>query len=405
MITLLDAARCPTARGSDRAGREGRAAYETVEIDLANRPAWLYEKNPVGKVPVLEEDGYALPESAVIAEYLDERYPEPPLWPEDAGERASGVCSSSASTTFPTVLRAAARGGGRARAVRGRARRSRPPARGPELALRARVRAGGRRRPALGAAVGGRGRDLARPLARSLQPGSSARASGRRSQPSARSSRRCDRRLPARVSARRADVAHGCACPTPVRTRPHDGRVGRVGAGGVPWPARSSSARRWLLRPRRGAPRPGAARGARARRLAARRRLAGAAREARAETLASRARAEPRASGARCGSHCSRPMRILVGRAGRRDRPRPDRGRARRRRRGDPRPARLHRRLPCSRQSSPHDRRRPRPFVPVEDARGFDPAAVVLDGCGHLPSLQRPEDFGRHVEQAVERWT
>jgi glutathione S-transferase len=64
--------------------------YETVEIDLMNRPAWLYEKNPVGKVPVLEEAGWVLPESAVIAEYLDERFPEPPLWPEDPGERAVG---------------------------------------------------------------------------------------------------------------------------------------------------------------------------------------------------------------------------------------------------------------------------------------------------------------------------
>ena len=45
------------------------------------------------------------------------------------------------------------------------------------------------------------------------------------------------------------------------------------------------------------------------------------------------------------------------------------------------------------------------PFVPVEDAREFDAAAVVLDGCGHLPSIERPDEFGRHVEQAVERWT
>jgi pimeloyl-ACP methyl ester carboxylesterase len=45
------------------------------------------------------------------------------------------------------------------------------------------------------------------------------------------------------------------------------------------------------------------------------------------------------------------------------------------------------------------------PFVPVEDARDFDQAAVVLDGCGHLPSLERPDEFDRHVEQAVERWT
>jgi len=64
--------------------------HDSVEIDLADRPAWLYEKNPVGKVPVLEEDGWVLPESAVIAEFLNERYPAPPLWPDDPGERAAG---------------------------------------------------------------------------------------------------------------------------------------------------------------------------------------------------------------------------------------------------------------------------------------------------------------------------
>lgn len=90
MITLLDAARCPFCARIRIVLTEKGVPYETVEIDLANRPAWLYEKNPVGKVPVLEEDGWALPESAVIAEYLNERYPEPPLWPEDAGERAVG---------------------------------------------------------------------------------------------------------------------------------------------------------------------------------------------------------------------------------------------------------------------------------------------------------------------------
>ena len=62
--------------------------YEPVEIDLDDRPAWIYEKNPTGRVPVLEDGELVLPESAVILEYLEERYPEPPLLPADAAERA-----------------------------------------------------------------------------------------------------------------------------------------------------------------------------------------------------------------------------------------------------------------------------------------------------------------------------
>ena len=42
-------------------------------------------------MPVLEEDGgFVLPESLVIMEYLEERFPEPPLWPADPAERALG---------------------------------------------------------------------------------------------------------------------------------------------------------------------------------------------------------------------------------------------------------------------------------------------------------------------------
>ena len=61
-----------------------------VEVDLDDRPNWIYDKNALGRVPVLEEDDFVLPESAVINEYLEERWPEPALWPSDPGERAAG---------------------------------------------------------------------------------------------------------------------------------------------------------------------------------------------------------------------------------------------------------------------------------------------------------------------------
>ena len=88
MLTLYDAPRCPYCARVRIVLAEKDIPHETVVIDLANRPSWLYEKNPSGKVPVVEEDGWVLPESAVIAEYLEERYPEPALLPADPGERA-----------------------------------------------------------------------------------------------------------------------------------------------------------------------------------------------------------------------------------------------------------------------------------------------------------------------------
>jgi pimeloyl-ACP methyl ester carboxylesterase len=43
--------------------------------------------------------------------------------------------------------------------------------------------------------------------------------------------------------------------------------------------------------------------------------------------------------------------------------------------------------------------------VSVEDARAFDPDVVVLGGCGHLPSLEQPEEFEPLLKEAIERWT
>jgi glutathione S-transferase len=88
VITLYDADRCPYCARTRIVLAEKGVDYETVVVDLDDRPAWIYEKNPVGRVPVIEEDTFVLAESAVINEYLNERYPDPPLLPVDPGARA-----------------------------------------------------------------------------------------------------------------------------------------------------------------------------------------------------------------------------------------------------------------------------------------------------------------------------
>jgi glutathione S-transferase len=45
--------------------------------------------NPRGKVPAVVDDGFALWESGPILEYLEERYPEPPLLPREPRARAT----------------------------------------------------------------------------------------------------------------------------------------------------------------------------------------------------------------------------------------------------------------------------------------------------------------------------
>ena len=50
----------------------------------------LLTVSPVGKVPAITmPDGFNLSESNVICDFLEETYPEKPLYPTDAAERAT----------------------------------------------------------------------------------------------------------------------------------------------------------------------------------------------------------------------------------------------------------------------------------------------------------------------------
>lgn len=87
-MKLIDAARCPYCARVRIVLHEKAIEYETVEVDLGDRPQWLLELNPPkGRVPVLD-DGFPLPESEVIMGYLEDRHPDPPLLPADPGGRA-----------------------------------------------------------------------------------------------------------------------------------------------------------------------------------------------------------------------------------------------------------------------------------------------------------------------------
>ena len=62
--------------------------FETVEVDPANPPEDLMDLNPYGIVPTLVDRDLVLYDAQVIMEYLDERFPHPPLMPVDPVSRA-----------------------------------------------------------------------------------------------------------------------------------------------------------------------------------------------------------------------------------------------------------------------------------------------------------------------------
>ncbi|MFL9814644.1 glutathione S-transferase N-terminal domain-containing protein [Stutzerimonas sp. VN223-3] len=60
---------------------EKGVSVEIIDVDPANCPGRLIEVNPYASVPTLVDRDLALYEPNVITEYLEERYPHPPLLP------------------------------------------------------------------------------------------------------------------------------------------------------------------------------------------------------------------------------------------------------------------------------------------------------------------------------------
>jgi len=90
-ITLYDAPGSPCARRVRAVLLEKGLAWTTRLVDLTRmeqkRPEYL-ALNPNGVVPTLVHGDRVLYESNVITEYLDDVFPDPPLYPRDPWARA-----------------------------------------------------------------------------------------------------------------------------------------------------------------------------------------------------------------------------------------------------------------------------------------------------------------------------
>jgi glutathione S-transferase len=89
MLTLYDDVFSPYARKVRIALYEKGVPFERVRAlhGDCNRTDFLHV-NPRAEVPAIVDDGFSLFDSTIICEYLEDRHPEPPLYPRDPKLRA-----------------------------------------------------------------------------------------------------------------------------------------------------------------------------------------------------------------------------------------------------------------------------------------------------------------------------
>lgn len=66
--------------------------HQTIYVNLTEKPEFLFEYSPQGTVPAVQlpaENNQSLYESLIIADYLDEKYPQRQLYPKCPYKRAA----------------------------------------------------------------------------------------------------------------------------------------------------------------------------------------------------------------------------------------------------------------------------------------------------------------------------
>jgi glutathione S-transferase len=89
MLKIYGALLSPFVRKVRTVLAEKQVEYQLVAQNPFDKSEELLQRSPLGRIPALEdEQGRPLADSSVIAEYLEERFPTPPLFPRDPYERA-----------------------------------------------------------------------------------------------------------------------------------------------------------------------------------------------------------------------------------------------------------------------------------------------------------------------------
>ncbi len=88
VMTLFSGPTCPFSHRIRFVLAEKGITAEIQVVEEGAKPEDLLDLNPYGTVPTLVDRDLALYDTKVIVEYLDERFPHPPLMPVDPVSRA-----------------------------------------------------------------------------------------------------------------------------------------------------------------------------------------------------------------------------------------------------------------------------------------------------------------------------
>ncbi|NPA72146.1 MAG: stringent starvation protein A [Gammaproteobacteria bacterium] len=88
VIVLFSDSKSPSSHRVRLVAKEKDIPIEVIEVDADNMPEDLLEINPYGTLPTLVDRELVLYDPQVIIEYLDERFPHPPLMSVDPISKA-----------------------------------------------------------------------------------------------------------------------------------------------------------------------------------------------------------------------------------------------------------------------------------------------------------------------------